>query len=84
MKPLGDVLSLCTTVSSPDPAKTAATNEHRSERSEQLDRAPVARAPEGPLRERRRARAEECRSDKRNTRGQHGSPAQLRRVFREA
>jgi hypothetical protein len=29
---------------SPDPTKTAATNEHRSERSEQSNTAPVARA----------------------------------------
>jgi hypothetical protein len=41
VKPQNDVLSLAPQSVSPDPTKTAATNEHRSERSEQSDRAPV-------------------------------------------
>ena len=41
MKPGSRRSELCVTVGSPDPTKTAATNEHRSERSEQLNSAPV-------------------------------------------
>jgi hypothetical protein len=38
VKPQDDVLSLPPQSVSPDPTKTAATNEHRSERSEQIRR----------------------------------------------
>jgi hypothetical protein len=41
VKPVGDALSLAPQSVSPDSTKTAATKEHRSERSEQSDRAPV-------------------------------------------
>ena len=41
---------------SPEPTKTAATNEHRRERSEQSNRAPVREARNTPLREHRSAR----------------------------
>jgi hypothetical protein len=51
---MGDVQSLVSRQVPPDPTKTAATNEHRSERSEQLDSA-RARARDASLRERRRA-----------------------------
>ncbi len=51
---MGDVLSLASRQVAPDPTKTAATNEHRSERSEQLDtpvreRNFIQTAPRGPL-----------------------------------
>jgi len=50
---------------SPDPTKTAATNEHRSERSEQSNTAPVRRAPDSRCAS-VGGRAEECRSGTRN------------------
>jgi hypothetical protein len=77
VKPVGDVLSLAPQSVSPDPTKTAATNEHRSERSEQSDRAPV-RERLMPRCASVGGRAEECRSDQRN--GGRASETKLTRL----
>jgi hypothetical protein len=56
MKPFFAKASVTTTQrSSPDPTKTAATDEHRSERSEQSKHSARCASGYGPLRERRRA-----------------------------
>jgi hypothetical protein len=59
VKPMGEIPSFASRSVSPDPRKTAATNERRSEPSEQLGRAPVARALRAAVRASEGA-ADEC------------------------